>query len=249
MSDERSPSTAATDDPGAADDVEADDGSSETLEPSGGPRRVVSEQSVDDILDSLDATKAESTKAESTKAESTDSSDEPATTNEPSDTVTTAVDEADDPMADEEVDATTNGMAADEPTTDNIASRSGEGADASDPASVDAAASSLPDDASLEDLATRVDDGTVTGADVRAAEAGDGRESTPEIDDIDLSMDDIETTRSGAGGSGGDTDVADDAGPLAGSVDPDAAAETSDDAADSDDGAGLLGRLKGFFSR
>jgi len=37
------------------------------------------------------------------------------------------------------------------------------------PASVDAAASSLPDDASLEDLATRVDDGTVTGADVRAA--------------------------------------------------------------------------------
>ncbi|MFB1065518.1 hypothetical protein [Natrinema sp. H-ect4] len=244
MSDERSPSTAATDDPGAADDVEADDGSSETLEPSGGPRRVVSEQSVDDILDSLDATKAEST-----KAESTDSSDEPTTTNEPSDTVTTAVDEADVPTADEEVDATTNGMAADEPTTDDIASRSGEGADASDPASVDAAASSLPDDASLEDLATRVDDGTVTGADVRAAEAGDGRESTPEIDDIDLSMDDIETTRSGAGGSGGDTDVPDDAGPLAGSVDPDAAAETSDDAADSDDGAGLLSRLKGFFSR
>ncbi|WP_226038763.1 hypothetical protein [Natrinema sp. DC36] len=226
MSDERSPSTAATDDPGAADDVEADDGSSEALEPSGGPRRVVSEQSVDDILDSLDAT----------TAESTDSSDEPTTTNEPSDTVTTPVDEAD-------------GTTADQPTTDDTASRSGEGANASDTASVDAAASSLPDDASLEDLATRVDDGTVTGADVRAAEAGDGRGSTPEIDDIDLSMDDLETAQSGASGSGVDTDVPADAGPLAGSVDPDAAAETSDDSADSDDGAGLLGRLKQFFSR
>ncbi|PGF17062.1 hypothetical protein CP556_13670 [Natrinema sp. CBA1119] len=237
MSDERSPSTAATDDPGAVDDVEADDGSSEALEPSGGPRRVVSEQSVDDILDSLDAT----------KAESTDSSDEPTTTNEPSDTVTTAADESDVPTADEEVDATTNGMAADEPTTDDIASRSGEGADASDPASVDAAASSLPDDASLEDLATRVDDGTVTGADVRAAEAGDGRESTPEIDDVDLSMNDLETTETEASDSGGDIDVPDDAGPLAGSVDRDANSGASDESAD--DEPGLFGRLKQFFSR
>ncbi|MFC6767253.1 hypothetical protein ACFQE6_20375, partial [Natrinema soli] len=135
MSDERSPSTAATDDPGAADDVEADDGSSEALEPSGGPKRVVSEQSVDDILDSLDAT----------TAESTGSSDEPTTTNEPSDTVTTAVDDDDVPTADEEGGATTDGTTADEPTTDDTAPRSDEESNSNDAVSVDAAASSLPD--------------------------------------------------------------------------------------------------------
>ncbi|MFC6764461.1 hypothetical protein ACFQE6_05255, partial [Natrinema soli] len=96
------------------------------------------------------------------------------------------------------------------------------------------------------DLATRVDDGTVTGADVRAAEVGEGRKSTPEIDDIDLSMDDLETARSGDGGSGGNTDRPDD-GPLAGSVDRDADGVTSDES--TDDEPGLFGRLKQLFSR
>ena len=50
MSDER------TADPDGADDADADD----SLEPGGGPQRVVSEESVDDILASLDETKSES---------------------------------------------------------------------------------------------------------------------------------------------------------------------------------------------
>ncbi|QLK26915.1 hypothetical protein HYG81_04705 [Natrinema zhouii] len=239
MSDERSPTSAATDDSGGADEAESDGDSSEPLESSGGPKRVVSDQSVDDILDSLDATKAGST--DSSDAVTTNGPSDAVTTNEPSDdAIDTAVDEDGVSAADED------GSDPATETTDESAFRSDERTNATDATSVDTAASSLPDDASLEELAARVDDGTVTGADVRAAEAGDGRESTPEIDEIDLSMDDLETARSGTGGSGGDTDVPADAGPLAGSVDPDADGGTSDDSTAE---GGFLGRLKRFFSR
>lgn len=245
MSDER-----AADSDGA-DNAESGD----SLEPGGGPQRVVSEESVDDILASLDET----------KSESVDSSDTTATADEP-DAVTTTFDEDDVPAADETTDDASQpdtGSATETATADHTVADSESGADtaddtadtaapsetgatADDATTVDAAASSLPDDASLEELAARVEDGTVTGADVRAAEAGDGRESTPEIDEVELSLDDLET--SGVGDTGSDSDVPDDAGPLAGSVDRDPQPNANDDGDDSDDSPGLLGRLKNRFS-
>ncbi|QCW02644.1 hypothetical protein [Natrinema pallidum] len=217
MSDEQSTST-ATDDADAADETE----STGSSDPGGGPQRVVSEESVDDILESL----------ESTPSESAASTDATVTTSVSSEPVTTATDD--------------DGQPTPEPTAETEPDDDGadEGANATDAATVDAAASSPPDDASLADLAARVEDGTVTGADVRASEAGDGRDSTPEIDDVDLSMDDLETSHR----SGTETGRAmpDDAGPLAGTVDRDGGTETTDDEADS---PGLLGRLARFFSR
>ena len=233
--------------PDAADDAESGD----NLEPGGGPQRVVSEESVDDILASLDETKSGSTDASDT---------------EPDDAVTTTFDEDDVPAADEataddrqpDIGAATETAAADpaadsETATatsddDDTAARSEPDATADDTAAVDTAASSLPDDASLEELAARVEEGTVTGADVRAAEAGDGRDATPEIDEVDLSLDDLEASGGETGDTGGDPSVPDDAGPLAGSLDRDAAPDASDDD-DSDDAPGLLGRIKNFFSR
>ena len=241
MSDERSTPSTAADDPSTVDDsAAADDDSSDSLEPGGGPERVVSEQSVDDILDSLDATESASTDA----IDAADESD---------DVVTATFDEDDVPAADEagvDRDTETAIDHADEESAADADGRSGaestaDAPPASDAATVDAAASSLPDDASLEELAARVDDGTVTGADVRAAEAGEGRESSPEIDEVDLSLDDLETSGSGTSGSPSETDLPDDAGPLAGSVDRDPDDEAGDDA---DDEPGLLGRLKRFFS-
>ncbi|EMA47092.1 hypothetical protein [Halobiforma nitratireducens] len=95
-----------------------------------------------------------------------------------------------------------------------------------------------------DELAARLEGGEVSGADVRAAEAGEGRDSTPDIGEVDLSMDDIET---GVGGSS--TDGAD--GPLAGSIDPnDGDSGTGDSAEieDDDGGSGLFGRIKRLFS-
>ncbi|MFA9416556.1 hypothetical protein [Natrinema sp. HArc-T2] len=248
----------------AADSDGADDAESgDSLEPGGGPQRVVSEESVDDILASLDET----------KSESADSSDTTATTDE-SDAVTTTFDEDDVPAADEttgDASQPDTGAATETATVARTAADSEPDADAADDSddtddtgdtdtpsepdttaddatTVDAAASSLPDDASLEELAARVEDGTVTGADVRAAEAGDGRESTPEIDEVDLSLDDLET--SGVSDTGSGPDVPNDAGPLAGSVDRDSQPNANDngDDGDSDDSPGLLGRLKNLFS-
>ncbi|WP_226479975.1 hypothetical protein [Natrinema amylolyticum] len=242
MSDEQS-TTTATDDPGAADETD----STGSPEPGGGPQRVVSDESVDDILESLDSTASDNAAV---------------TTSDSNDSVTTAFDEEEIPEADEtaaddadQSAAETTTATADDTTaeaeteTETTDAQSDEGSTATDAATVDAAASSLPDDASLEDLAARVEDGTVTGADVRASESGADRESTPEIDDVDLSMDDLKTSQSG----GTDTDDAlpDDAGPLAGSVDRDSVptSSSSDDGSDGDDSPGLFGRLKRLFSR
>ncbi|SEP65269.1 hypothetical protein [Natrinema salaciae] len=229
MSDERSAGPSGADESAATDDRGSGDG--DALEPSGGPQRVVSDESVDDILESLNDAKSEpepeptdSTDATATTTGST----EPVTTEtEPAETAATAVDESEQ-TADEGAD-----IGADD------------GAAADEAAAIDAAASSLPEDASVDELAARIEDGTVTGADVRAAEAGEGRESTPEIDDVDLSLDDLETTQSG--GASGRDGLSDDAGPLAGSIDRDAATDGTDE--DGDASPGLLGRLKRFFSR
>jgi len=226
----------------------ADDDADDALEPGGGPQRVVSEESVDDILESLD-----SQSAPDSSDGNAGSSDTDAATGEP---VTTEFDEDDVPApdagtdggdeqstAETDTDSTDSAAVESTPesgedgTTDSTSNESAE----PEPASIDDAAASIPDDADLEDLAARVEAGDVTGADVRAAEAGEGRESTPEIDDVDLSMDDLETA---AAPGSADDDWPDDAGPLAGSVDRDGGG--SDDA--SDDSPGLLGRLKRFFS-
>ncbi|OAQ54560.1 hypothetical protein HTG_03115 [Natrinema mahii] len=242
MSDERSSGSATADEADAADD-DADD----SLKPGGGPQRVVSEESVDDILESLDSARS--------GPDSSDGNDETAA----SESVTTAFDEDDVPTTDSATDDGDDERSAARAGTDSTAPADAdstpepseaEGIDGApdestdpEPASIDDAAASIPDDADLEDLAARVETGDVTGADVRAAEAGEGRESTPEIDDVDLSMDDLET---GAAPGSADDDWPDDAGPLAGSVDRDGNDGESDDA--SDDSPGLLGRLKRFFS-
>lgn len=181
--------------------AETDSGeSSGTLEPGGGPQRVVSEESVDDILDSLDETKSTTV---SVNSSSTDES-----TADRDDDVTTTFDEDEVPTSD---------------------------------------VGSSDDDPSLEELAARVEDGTVTGADVRAAEAGEGRESTPEVDELELSMDDLEATAGETDVSpperGSSTDGTDD-GPLAGSVRDDTTDSCDDDG---DEPAGLLDRLVRLF--
>ncbi len=239
MSDERSPA-AAPDETGADDDADTTgpNGSSDSLEPGGGPQRVVSEQSVDDILDSLDATESEPTA----------SNDATATTTETRDGVTAEFDEDDIPDADEATTDEETVPDADDSERPAPTDDAAENEPASDTGAAVDGSPSLPDDpsdASLEELAARVEDGTVTGADVRAAEAGEGRESTPEIDDVDLSMDDLETTGSGASATGDDWPG--DAGPLAGSMDGDAGG--SDGHEPADENPGLLGRLKRFFSR
>ena len=219
MSDER-----AADSDGNGDTESGDD-----LDPGGGPQRVVSEESVDDILASLDETKSKAADADDTTADS--------------EGIETTFDEDDGPAADAPTQPDTE-SASETATADRPKTGDSDAATAdTDAPTVDAAASSLPDDASLEDLAARVEDGSVTGADVRAAEAGDGRESTPSIDEVDLSVDDLEPSGTGERDRG----LPDDAGPLAGSVDRDPAPEASDD--DSDENPGLLGRLKNLFSR
>lgn len=241
MSDERSSGPSPADETDAADD-DADD----ALEPSGGPQRVVSEESVDDILESLDSARS-GPDASDGNADSSAETDADAATDE---SVTTEFDEDDVPApgaatddggdegsrTETDTDSTDPAAAESTPEPSEDGGTDGTPDESTEPASIDDAAASIPDDADLEDLAARVEAGDVTGADVRAAEAGEGRESTPEIDDVELSMDDLETAA--APGS------ADDAGPLAGSVDRDG--EGSDDA--SDDSPGLLGRLKRFFS-
>ncbi|WP_226007757.1 hypothetical protein [Natrinema salinisoli] len=238
MSDERSP-PAATDEADAADDTE----SAGNPEPGGGPQRVVSEESVDDILESLDSTPAgPSGSASATGAEIPDSGPEATANDGPDDTGSS------DPSTGSVESLDSSGAESAETAADEASEESDSSGTAdSDPATVDSAAASLPNDASdasPEDLAARVEHGDVTGADVRAAEAGEGRESTPAIDAVELSLDDLETTRTG--GTDTEEDWPDDAGPLAGSVESDTGTETSD----GEDGSpGLLGRLKRFFSR
>ncbi|WP_306058629.1 hypothetical protein [Natronococcus wangiae] len=240
MSD-RSTDPSAADSSASADDADgADD-----FEPGGGPQRVVSDESVDDILDSLNDSKSESSSSiatitsepdEATETTAGDGTDD----SPPATTAARAVDDSsgETPAADETNEST---AAADDQDRDHTD-------EADSAAFVDDAAASLPDEAgeeSLEELAARVEQGTVTGADVRAAEAGDGRDATPEIDEIDLGVDDLESPESTIGG-----ETTSDAGPLAGSVDREDGADSSDDTTEAgDDDPGLLGRLVGLFSR
>ncbi|WP_436344016.1 hypothetical protein [Natronorubrum sp. FCH18a] len=269
MSDEQSQRSATADSSAdaseSADDADGD--AADALEPSGGPRRVVSDQSVDDILDSLGETKANAT--ESTDSTETEESvavefdeDEVPAAEEAATDAEAAVEDGTDAESDDDGQADSTGEPNDTDVRSGVEAADADSSDETDAeidtaASVDSAASSLQaetaraddEDASIEELAARIETGSVTGADVRAAEAGEGRESTPDVDEIELSMDDLETTQAQSGHSGssaGGADLGDDAGPLAGSIQRDDG-DSSDDGQDESESAGLFGRLKRLF--
>ncbi|AFZ74861.1 hypothetical protein [Natronobacterium gregoryi] len=200
----------------------------------GGPQRVVSDGSVDDILESLDEPEA-------------DADSSPAM--EPGDEIESNESDETGEDGSSEVDSDTG-------SSIQLGSAISSEADGSDTpptgSGKQASASSQDSTADPDELAARIESGDVTGADVRAAEAGEGRESTPEIDEVDLSLDDLDV----GDGSKSETSDSDATSPLAGSV---GLADGTDDqmpeAADSqtaetnDETAGLLDRLTRLFSR
>ena len=191
-----------------SDEDSSTGGSGSPGEPGGGPERIVSEQSVDDILNSLNETKSSEADDTATGQTETESSTKTSNTDSP-------------------------------PKTAGIESASD--GDTTDP----------DDDADSQDrsadLADRIEQGTVTGADVRAAETGEDREPTPEIDEVDLSMDDLEASTTGSSPTPDTDDLDEDAGPLAGSIDPQESTTADADTATESDG--FFGRLKRLFSR
>ncbi|WP_255192207.1 hypothetical protein [Natronobeatus ordinarius] len=264
-----------SDESGDGSDGGRDSGGIDT--PGGGPRRVVSERSVDDILESLNDASEE--KADEDECEpATGASvrleyDEPQSTRDDArvderdadgadsdDTDDTSEESGADSSDDEVLQATDLDAPAVDDDGDSSVLEEGddgdstvveEGGDSSVVEKVDGEAQESEDDASQSDaaLAARIETGAVTGADVRAAEAGEGREATPDIDEIDLSLDDLEespTSASTPSGTGGSAD-----GPLAGSLERDEGTTDDGDGSRDDDGAdgGLFGRLRTLFSR
>lgn len=257
-------------------DNEATDAAPDGLEPTGGPRRVVSDQSVDDILASLEETTAstdptpQSTTVRSRATERPDS--EPPSTSgssgdgghQPRDGTAPAEDaDSDDTSHEHDVgdgasDDAGHDIDASDGDTTNTASDGGN-ADTADVG--DHTGGSPASDAdgrpSIDELRLNRAHNEITGADVRAAESGVGRESTPDVGDLDISLDDLERTAAELDGESASGDPSgaspddpagpDDAGPLAGTIDTDGPAPA--DSADSDDSVGVLGRLKLLFSR
>lgn len=271
------------------------DSTSSDLEPGGGPERVVSNKSVDDILSSLDETSGgAATKSEgdgdatlTESATDADTSTEDATGSDTSseravdadtDTESTAdtdtntatgtdtdtdADDDSTAVADSPEDAATAAVTTtfDEDEIPDVSSMSSEGSAsnpnaASEPepapepnAAPEPANATVESGPDVEDLTARIERGEITGADVRSAEAGEGRESTPGIDEVELSLDDLETGGETAA-TGSEGEAGDDAGPLAGSIpggDGTGASDTATESED-DDQPGLLDRLKRFFS-
>ena len=271
------------DDGGAETDVDGSTADSETTKPGGldtpggGPRKVVSSTSVDDILESLNSTPDAGERSEDESETATQHRGE------------TDVSGADDSEYEGRVTASDSGSGDDSPTeltfdedetpaveqSQDGATRGEESArDAetleSDPEPERGAERTGVDDAASS-LRTHLEGDAVSGADVRAAEHGAGRETTPEIDEIDLSLEDLEgsstvpspsSTRPTSSGSGD--------GPLAGRIDSGAPvhqdrtleeggddgeteAGTENGGSENEDGdesaGGLLSRLRGLFSR
>lgn len=176
MSDER---TDGGDGDGSPTDEDAD-----AVSPGGGPKRVVSDQSVDDILESLSETKG----------------NEPDPSNQSVDEQAQERDEVDEPP----------GLGYENDTD-------------------------LESEAD-SDLEARIESGEVTGADVRAAEAGEGREPTPAVDEIELTLEDVERT----------SQMESEKGDSTRSDSERRDTETTDD--DAEDG-GVLARIRRLFSR
>ena len=182
-------------------------------EPGGGPRRVVSEKSVDDILESLNDTK-----------DGADADDAHERTRLDGDYVETTNDEA-------EIEATPDDGAGDRESQSAAVGASATETD------------EIPDEDSGAALADRIEQGTVTGADVRAAEAGDGRDETPAIDEVELTMDDLETSTTTDSARTGERPGSDDS-PLTETVE-DTESESSVDDRESE--SGFLARLRRLF--
>jgi len=243
-----------SDHPSGGDD-EATDAAPDGLEPTGGPRRVVSEQSVDDILASLEETTAstdptpQSTTVRSGATERPDS--EPPSSSGSSGDGGHQPRNGTDPADDVDHDDVGDG-ASDDDAGHDIDASDGDNAEIGDIPASDADGRPSVDELRLSHARDEI-----TGADVRAAEAGDGREPTPDVGDLDLSIDDLERTAAELDGesvsedpSGSPSDDStgpDDAGPLAGTIDTDAPVPA--EATDSNDSVGVLGRLKRLFSR
>ncbi|WP_156184076.1 hypothetical protein [Halostagnicola sp. A56] len=256
-----------------------DSDSGDRSTPGGGPTRVVSETSVDDILESIGSS---SEGEQTTSDDETERADEnraitdreKANHEAANRAQTTESDESDDSIdrsreSDDEDAFDAESIGDSKPTTTTI--ETGQPADpnditedantsvssADDPAPAETAENEMDsaredDDA---DLAARIERGAVTGADVRAAESGDGREETTDIGEIDLSMDDLECSSGSAGSSGQKRGRSSTDGPLSGSVgsgkmgsdDDSTEADKSEDS--ESDSSGVFGRLKGLFSR
>lgn len=235
---------------GPTDHLEDEDGSTMS-EPGGGPKKVVSETSVDDILNSLeeptqstadrpDRTATEPAAADSNPEPELDADQDPNPEIDPLEEPTprtTAETTSEEPEPTDTEDRTNDSTTQPQPQPSS--------ATGDDEQSLEDAISALEEtesaDATLtdvleeaggernEDLAERIEAGTVTGADVRAAEAGKGREPTPDVDEIDLSLDDLETSTPPTGAPGENTN---------------ADTETTTD----DESSGVLSRLKRLFS-
>lgn len=254
------------------DDSDSADGST----PGGGPTRVVSETNVDDILESIDS---------SPEPDRDDPSDE--TERDEENRAEIAQTEAKKP--DERADSSERTLESDDegafdanliddskPTTTTI--ETGQSAnhnavvadtdssvpspDETAPAETDEGDPAREDDEA--ELSARIERGAVTGADVRAAEAGEGREETSDIGDIDLSMDDLESSSGRSGSSGSKRGRSSTDGPLSGAIGPsdpesdDGGLREDETVPDDDDtdeskaessSSGVFGRLKGLFSR
>lgn len=249
------------DDGGADTDAGGSTADSETTKPGGldtpggGPRKVVSSTSVDDILESLNSTpKAEepTTREPDAPGESGSDASSSSAASDPADDTPTELtfDE------DETEDAVPDVHSLESEATPN---------DGTDPVDVDDAVSALR---------THLEGDAVTGADVRAAEHGEGREKTPEIDEVDLSLEDLAESSSTASTRPTSSTSGSGDGPLAGRIDSEAPVhqdrtlkgeendgetevgtgngdgESEDSTNEDDDSAGgLLGRLRGLFSR
>ncbi|MFC7239091.1 hypothetical protein ACFQS4_12790 [Saliphagus sp. GCM10025317] len=200
--------------------------------PGGGPKRVVSNTSVDDILNSLNETNAGDSSPRPTGDTCAQSGPSANSRGQLEDEATLEEDEEAEEAGAENADG--NGGESEQAQT-------AEGADGEtepEQAHHDEPTENTP---TPDDLSSRIEHGTVTGADVRAAEAGEGRERTPDIDEIDLSLDDIETSQASESAAVGTT-----ASPPSDRVDD--AASSSDEADDQADSSGLLARLRDLFS-
>ncbi|MEY7849428.1 hypothetical protein AB7C87_09565 [Natrarchaeobius sp. A-rgal3] len=258
------------------DESEGETGtSSGGLEPGGGPRRVVSERSVDDILDSLgDPAPGNESNGESRPAEMASETDDALPSEDDGakaeDSVTVTFDEEGVPEATDEADGDAERTAS---SNDDDRSKTGpaDDADALDESragSDDEADQANGGRAEERELETRIARGDVTGADVRAAEAGEGRESTPAVDEIELSLDDLEHSSQSTGPNASSDDGtariegdaarldedARDAGEAGVGISAAATNSTSPKSTDADDEeagdstGGVLGRIKGLFS-
>ncbi|WP_312908417.1 hypothetical protein [Natronosalvus caseinilyticus] len=200
--------------------------------PGGGPRRVVSNTSVDDILDSLNGTNAGDTRAQpDPSADSRERLEDETSLDEAEGEGTGAVEEEGTGAVEgSDREAETEQL---ETADENGRTAKTEQVPNDEP---------IPRPSSQDDLSSRVERGAVTGADVRAAEAGEGRERTPDIDEIDLSLDDLETSQASESATSGSTAAS----PSNRADDPSPSSDEADDRADSN---GLLARLRNLFSQ